>query len=110
MLSVKCTYLATAQKKRRSNEACKNIMTNSATIQKKITLAHACKDKEYIYMKPNLEKNLDELISREANLTFSIFHCPLSFERRVLVRSKKKKKKKKRLVHMDEERVGRRRS
>jgi hypothetical protein len=54
---------------------------------------------------------LDELISREANLTFSIFHCPLSFERRVLVRSKKKKKKKKkRLVHMDEERVGRRRS
>ena len=32
-------------------------------------------------MKPNLEKNLDELISREANLTFSIFHCPLSFER-----------------------------
>jgi hypothetical protein len=62
-------------------------------------------------MKPNLEKNLDELISREANLTFSIFHCPLSFERRVLVRSKKKKKKKKkRLVHMDEERVGRRRS
>jgi len=60
-------------------------------------------------MKPNLKKNLDELISREANLTFSIFHCPLSFERRVLVRSKKKKKKR-RLVHMDEERVGRRRS
>lgn len=74
---------------------------------------HACtrmqRQRIYIYMKPNLEKNLDELISREANLTFSIFHCPLSFERRVLVRSKKKKKRK-RLVHKDEERVGRRRS